>query len=421
MILNKITMIYMKPLEIYDQIINGNLRPTKFEADGIKLNEEINKLGITTEEFTEYLNYLNKQGRKYRLIINNPDTGEKIYEEEKNENLNELIDIDIPPPPNKKGENYLEIIEFEYSRNLKFINYVIDAKSKTEIEESGIKLIIKLKNLWYELKHYEKLVKTGRDLDYKKDNDFVVMILKTHLERIAGEIIRHFRPFLATEITDQFYLSIFGERDQMIKEIEESISRIEHRKKMNVDKIFDDIFEKQTKAKRIEEKLFNEIEFWKNHQYAKIENIPQDELEFISKSMVENFESELKKARITGWIRGHKIEIEKAERLYGYMKEILSEYDINENKIGLRERLSDTEKIEAGNDQTSSQRNMIKEYLKENHPDFKSNPIDNISTIAEEIVLKKYPELSRGEKKKKVKSIRVELQNIRSGKISFDN
>lgn len=86
-------------------------------------------------------------------------------------------------------------------------------------------------------------------------------------------------------------------------------------------------------------------------------------------------------------------------------------------KDTLEDSIEITEKVEQTNE---TQRDKIKKYLIDNYPNFKSNPIDNISVIAEEIVTQVYPVLSGAKKKNKVKSIRVELTNIRSGRIPFD-
>lgn len=317
----------MKIFEIYDKIINGELRPDKFNSDGVLLEKKISQLDISKEEYFNYVNYLDKQGIRYTLTISEGDSDKIVINQERNIEYSELIDLDIPPKPDNKGEKYLDLIEFEYSRGMIINEEIIETKTKKEIEESGIKNILKVKKLWKELKHYQKLITGGKALDYQKSNDFVIIILETYLERTAILLIQTLKPFIEENNIQEFYEYIFGERDKLFSEMDKKFERVKLRKKMNIDKKFDDIFEELTKANTIEEKIYNEIDFWKNHSFEKIEGIPQDQLDFISKSMVEQFESELNKARVTGWIRGNKIELEKAERLHNYMKEILTEYD----------------------------------------------------------------------------------------------
>jgi len=337
----------MRTFEIFDKIINRELRPNKFDSDGKSLEEKISHLDISDKEFFEYLKFLDKEGQPYTFIVKEHSTDRIVINEKRNIEYNELIDINIPPPPDKKAEVYLDLIEFEYVRTELLIEEIIDNKSKTEIEESSLKFIFKVKKLWNELKHYTKLIKEDKQIDYTKSNDFVIIVIKEYLERIAYLLIDRLKPYLNENIIEEFYKHIFGERDRKFKEMDLLFERIKMRKELKIDKKFDELFEELTKAKTIEEKIFNEIDFWKNHKHEKIEGFSQDELDFISIGMIEHFESELNKARVTGWIRGNKIEIEKAERLYGYMKEILSEYNLgkknNEDKKNLE--LNDFAKV----------------------------------------------------------------------------
>lgn len=409
----------MNNFEIFEKVITGDLRPHKYESDGKALEDKIQKLGITDEDFSKYIKFLDKKGKSYSIKISDPETGETIIDEKRNEEFNELIDIDIPPVPDKKGEVYLELIELEYARNILTIDKYINDNSKEKLEEYAIRNLQILRNLWQDLKHYKKLLVEEKGLDYKKSNDFVLMILEVYLERSLIHLHDAFEPYLSKEYLSIVIDEIFGEKQRRLKEMEAMLSKGKFRKMTDVDKKFDAIFEQLTRANTIEEKVFNEIEFWKKHRYEKIDGISDEELKFISKSMVESFESELDKARVTGWIRGDKIELEKADRLYRYMLEIVKEYapsirnknmPLNGNEINIIDEEETDRKL---------QRDRIRKYLLEHHPGIKNNINLNLNGLAYEIIDEFYPGIKGSERRKKKESIRQELMLFKKGNLDL--
>lgn len=313
--------------ELFEKIITGDLRPHRYESDGKLLEKRINEIEITDKDISRYVKYLDRKGESYTIKIVEHDTGKILLDENRNDEFNELIDIDIPPVSDKKGELYLELIEFEYARSIENINKYIQENEPKEIEEYEIKNLQHLRNIWQDLKLYRKLIIKEKGLDYKKSNDYVILVLETYIERTVVHLLTEIEPYVDKEYLNTVNEEIFGEKQRRLIEIEREFSKKIKRKCTDADKRFDAVFDTLTMAKTIEEKIYNEIKFWKDHRYEKIEGIGEEEKEFISKSMVENFESELDKARATGWIRGHKIELDKADRLHKYMMEILKEYE----------------------------------------------------------------------------------------------
>jgi 7-cyano-7-deazaguanine synthase in queuosine biosynthesis len=66
-----------------------------------------------------------------------------------------------------------------------------------------------------------------------------------------------------------------------------------------------------------------------------------------------------------------------------------------------------------------SQRQLIKKYLEEEYPNFINGAADEASKIARQFVNKYHLDLMGTAKKKKITAIRIELTNIRSGKIEL--
>lgn len=75
------------------------------------------------------------------------------------------------------------------------------------------------------------------------------------------------------------------------------------------------------------------------------------------------------------------------------------------------------EKDEAENQ--VSQRQLIKKYLEDEYPNFITGATDEVSKVARQFVNKYHLDLIGNAKKKKITAIRIELTNIRSGKIEL--
>ena len=298
----------MNNYEIFERIINGDLRPHKFKPDGKTLEERIKRLGIQAEDFAKYLNHLDKEGKSYSIIITDPETGENIIDEKRNDEFNELIDIDIPPWPDKKGEVYLDILEFEYVRNINTCEKYVEANKSKEIEDYAIRNFQKLQSLSEDLWHYKKLIVKDKGLDYNNTNDFVIWILEVYLERIIFSLYSLFKPYVTNEYLENTILDIFVERDRKLKEINEIFRQLKLEKTLGIDKRFSKDFIEKTKAKSIQEKIYNEIAYWELFFNQDMPDMSKDEKIELSTRMLKHHIGPLRKAELTGIIRDEKIE-----------------------------------------------------------------------------------------------------------------
>ena len=104
----------MKFFKLYDRIINADLRPHNFDPDGKSISLIAEKFRSSSKYFYEYLRYLDKKGREYKATIKDSKTGKTLFSVENDDvKFNELIDLDIPPYPDNKGKEYVDLLEFE--------------------------------------------------------------------------------------------------------------------------------------------------------------------------------------------------------------------------------------------------------------------------------------------------------------------
>ena len=218
----------MEYFKIFERIINGDLRPHNFKSDGKKIENISNKFHTKDEEFFTYLNYLDKHGRPYELKVTDPESKKIIYHENKNENFNELIDLDIPPYPDHKGEIYLEIIEYEYVINIERCKNFIKEQSKEEIEEYALKNFQILEHLWRDLKLYKKLIikDQKKGLNYENSDEFVIWAAEVFLERTIVEYIELLTPYVSSNYLGMTYNNIFAERNEKMKRIGKAMAEM---------------------------------------------------------------------------------------------------------------------------------------------------------------------------------------------------
>ncbi len=223
----------MDNFEIFERIINGELRPHKYESDGKILEDKIENLGITNEEFAKQIKYLEKEGKSYSIKITDPETGDIILDEKRNDEFNELIDIDIPPLPVKEGEKYLDInalndekaemyldlIEFEYARNLITIDEYFNNNKEKQLKKYATLNIQRLKKLWKDIRHYEKLIIKSDELDWRKSNDYVIHLVKVFLDRVFYYLLEVFRPYIKDSYWEETMNFLKSEMTELMTKI----------------------------------------------------------------------------------------------------------------------------------------------------------------------------------------------------------
>ncbi len=155
--------------EIFDSIVNGDLRPY-----------------LQQYSSENYLKKLNKQG-SVEISISPGEMNE----------FNELIDIDIPPPPDLKAEYFLYLIQDEYNkikRNAKDV--LVLGMEKEEVAFYANKNIQIAKKIAIEAHDLSKPLKPV-DLDELDSSDsYILYILKLFLKRSIIDFQSLFEPYL---------------------------------------------------------------------------------------------------------------------------------------------------------------------------------------------------------------------------------
>lgn len=214
----------MKPVnfDLFNRIINGNLRPFLKDFD---TNEKVKKIyhdatvirkGIFSGkiDFFETLDLVEngfKEGDELVIEITDQEDG-TINATIKNlteENLEELYDLDIPPPPNLKGEYFEFIIEREYkSLRIRIDHYFHHTSNESELKFFASKNIQLLKKLAQEAHLLQKkLYKVGID-DYDNPDTYPIAILKIYMLRLILLIQNRFEPFLSIPAQSETDLKI---------------------------------------------------------------------------------------------------------------------------------------------------------------------------------------------------------------------
>lgn len=207
----------MEFLEIFDRIINKDLRPHIYSNNGKRLEEILNVFYKQQADCTEYINYLTKLGRKYELKITDPKTKEVIISTTVNKDLNTLYDIDIPPEPNRKGELYLELIEYSFIINKIQIEKYFNNTEINELNLFAVKHIQIVKELYRDLKTYKKLVIIDEKMSWEDGNYYVIYLANLFLERMAYYILELFKPFIGDKYYCETMHFFFGELQELLK------------------------------------------------------------------------------------------------------------------------------------------------------------------------------------------------------------
>jgi len=139
----------------------------------------------------------------------------------RNNEFNELIDLNIPPPPDYKGELYLDLIEFEYDKILISIDEYFNNNAKNSLKEYSTKNIQKLKKLWQDVRHYKKIIVKGEELDYTKSNDFVIEILQVFLERIIYYLLETFKPYIKDRLLEETKNLLISDKVELMTKVRE--------------------------------------------------------------------------------------------------------------------------------------------------------------------------------------------------------
>ena len=208
----------MTEFKLYNRICQGDLRPnleTFKKKKGIKeLESEFYSRPVTIDEdFPNSLKKLYdfdfhgiKEGDKIELQINEKNH-KIILRRVPNPDEKELINIDIPPPIDRKSEIFHRIITDEYRRiKSAFVKKLEDVQNLDELKLYVIKNIQRAKEIAREAHTLEKKLKKPKVDDLDNPNTYVLHILKTHLIYCIIDIQEIFKLLIDDKIQTQYEL-----------------------------------------------------------------------------------------------------------------------------------------------------------------------------------------------------------------------
>ena len=207
------------------------------------------------------------------------------------------------------------------------------------------KLIIDEDELFYELK--DKSINRYTDKIQKKIKD---ALKRNQIKIDEEEMLELTLEVLSNKISDEddWYDEIPGEEvekenyTQAIRDVLKdryNIIDVEGKnEKWDLRNEFDRIIDEFTKADTMEEKVYNEIELWEKFAEEPPDNFWIGEKSEIALEMLKTYIADLKKATVTGYFKGKKIDYEAAERLNQYLINVLE-------KIRDKDILEDEEEV----------------------------------------------------------------------------
>jgi hypothetical protein len=182
--------------KIFKRVILGDLQPHKVDENNLsKLNDLFSiRIGVNDNNFNikecRYMTLL--EYKKIEISIDDQNYNHTFAIKE-DEQLEDLIDIDIPPPKDKKSELYLDLAKHEYELVKKIIqNHIKTETSINSLELFALKNINELKEVAKELYMYGEKI---RQTDDYQVNKYIVSVFKHYLVMLIFDIQRVFATF----------------------------------------------------------------------------------------------------------------------------------------------------------------------------------------------------------------------------------
>ncbi len=238
---------------LYNRIVNRDLRPNidsfnnqeglqalqdEFYSIKVKIDEGMfNPLDIDSD-FHGF-----KPGDKFEMKISEDSGSPKItITSIENSDEDQLINLDIPPPPNKKAEIFLNIIEDEYNRIKSSLTKNLEvSKNANELKIYAIKNIQIAKKIARESHTFEKKLKKKGIEDWDNPNTYIIYVLKKYLIYSLIEIQELFNPFTKEriqsefELVDELYDLSYSKMMDRVKIINEDLS------KLHIEKLYEQL------------------------------------------------------------------------------------------------------------------------------------------------------------------------------------
>jgi len=234
--------------DLYNSIVNGKLRPFlpdySSEAQIKKLIEETTIIEKeyqfrNLDDFKSVLaevtneNYDLKDGDQYQIeVVEEKDCTEFLISPLEAKELSELIDIDIPPPSDLKGEYFLDLIENEFKKiMISAKNFINTTNEKEKMSFYANKNIQIAKKIAAEAHDLSKRLKPREHDSHENSNIYVMNILKLFLKRAILNFQGLFEPFLdCTLFTEEEIRTQLYEQKPIQKILEEFEKKCAERK-----------------------------------------------------------------------------------------------------------------------------------------------------------------------------------------------
>ena len=203
---------------LYDSIINGGNRPflDKFSNEkhiqqllddfwSVKLVIGKNGFEPSTNSDQIRLDAFVKNGDTIVLEIDeNEEPLRGTLKCTTDDKLEELIDLEFPPPINLKAEYFFSIIEFEYEKiKLNAKNILKTASSEQDLSLYANKNIQRLKEMAYQAHLLSKRLRIKGRSAWDHPDSYVIDVLKTYIIRLILYYQGLFQPYLKIPIQDE--------------------------------------------------------------------------------------------------------------------------------------------------------------------------------------------------------------------------
>lgn len=245
----------MTEFNLYNRISNGDLRPnlegfhSESGLDSLEREFYSKRVKITDENIDSILSSFQsdfhgfKAGDKIMAEFNEDDKNPKItFEKIANPDEEELINIDIPPPIDRKTEIFHRIIEDEYNRiKIVFSKKLEKSNDFNEIKTYALRHIQIAKKLAKDSHILEKKLKKENLDDWNNPNTLVLYSLKRHLIYSILDIQELFAPIINLKFQNEYDLE--DELFEMYYSKMKSKSKIIHKSldKRHLDKLYEEI------------------------------------------------------------------------------------------------------------------------------------------------------------------------------------
>lgn len=200
----------MDLLATYERIIVSDLRPNlkefldekgveKLETDfySFAFQPKTDDLEKTMDRVVEMMPTF-RQGDTLELDIDEK-THKISVRNVTNADEEELINLDIPPPDDKKGEVYLRIIEDEFQRIVRALKAQLSTgSSASELQFLANKTIAKAKHLAHEAHLFKKRL-SGAQTPTAKSSEYVMYTMKAYLIYVIMEVQILYAPFTGSQ------------------------------------------------------------------------------------------------------------------------------------------------------------------------------------------------------------------------------